>query len=54
MQLEVAIELLMEPGLRVEDAGRRLGYSESQSFIRWFRRQTGDTPSRYRSRHRLT
>lgn len=48
VRLEVAIEYLGDARLSVEDVARRLGFYEGRSFIRYFRRQTGLTPGRFR------
>lgn len=46
--LTLAIEYLSTGNRTIEDIAIVLGYTESQSFIRWFKKQTGQTPSRYR------
>ncbi|WP_290539039.1 AraC family transcriptional regulator [Alcanivorax sp.] len=46
--LTQAIDALSESNRTIEDIALALGYTESQSFIRWFKKQTGQTPSRYR------
>ena len=38
--------------MKLEDIAQRLGYANSQSFVRWFRKQTGKTPGQFR-RERL-
>lgn len=50
VRLEMATELLRDTRLSVEDIARRLGFSEGHSFIRYFKRQAGVTPGRYRQR----
>jgi AraC-like DNA-binding protein len=40
----LAVELLTEGGMTVQQVGERLGYSEPSSFTRAFRRWTGNTP----------
>jgi len=47
-QLALAIEMLTGGHQTIETIGLALGYTESQSFIRWFKKQTGLTPNRYR------
>ncbi|WP_194285795.1 AraC family transcriptional regulator [Alcanivorax sediminis] len=47
-QLTIAIEMLTGSSQTIETIGVALGYTESQSFIRWFKKQTGMTPNRYR------
>lgn len=46
--LTLAIEYLSTGDRTIETIAMALGYTESQSFIRWFKKQTGQTPSRYR------
>lgn len=48
LRLEIAQESLGDAGRTVNDVGRLLGFSEGQSFIRWFRQATGQTPGEYR------
>lgn len=48
----LAHELLLEAGLSVEATARRLGFAEPASFVRAFRRWTGQTPGAYRARLR--
>jgi AraC-like DNA-binding protein len=45
---DMARELLQDNSLSVDDVAERLGFQESQSFIRWFRRHAGTTPGDYR------
>lgn len=44
----VAVELLVDVGLTVEECARRLGYSETAAFTHAFVRWFGVPPSRYR------
>ena len=46
--LTLAIEYLTGANQSIEEIAISLGYTESQSFIRWFKKQTGLTPNRYR------
>ncbi|MBU84204.1 AraC family transcriptional regulator [Alcanivorax sp.] len=48
VMLTLAIEYLSSSDRTIENIAMALGYTESQSFIRWFKKQTGQTPSRYR------
>ena len=48
VMLTLAIEYLSTSDRTIENIAMALGYTESQSFIRWFKKQTGQTPSRYR------
>lgn len=45
-----ASELLLFSDLKVQEVAERLGYANIQYFFRFFRRQTGMTPSEFRSR----
>lgn len=48
LRLQLAIELLRDTRLSVEDVADTLGFSEAASFRRAFRRWTRSTPSAYR------
>jgi len=48
VMLTLAIEYLSTSDRSIGNIAMALGYTESQSFIRWFKKQTGQTPSRYR------
>lgn len=48
VRLALAIEYLSTDNRTVENIALALGYTESQSFIRWFKKQTGHPPSQYR------
>lgn len=48
LRLEMAREHLREPVRTIEEIGRLLGFSEGQSFTRWFRKATGHTPGEFR------
>ncbi len=43
-----AEKLLRTPGIRIRDAAFRLGFSDEYYFSRFFRRETGSTPSSFR------
>lgn len=48
----LAKKYLRDSGRPVGDVARRLGYAESASFVRAFRRTTGTTPDAFRAAHR--
>lgn len=48
VRLQMAKDYLRESALTVEAIAQRLGFQESQSFIRWFRPQAGVTPGEFR------
>lgn len=50
IRLEMAQDYLRDTELTVEAIAQRLGFQESQSFIRWFRPLAGTTPGEYRQR----
>ncbi len=45
-----ALELLNDPGMKIEDVSENVGYSSLSHFIKEFKRQFGITPSEYRKR----
>jgi len=47
-RMERAKTLLASPSLSVTEIGREVGFSETSSFSRVFRKATGSTPSAYR------
>ncbi len=49
---ELALQHLCADALSIEEIGRRLGFSESRSFIRYFKGLQGMTPGEYRQRWR--
>jgi len=51
-RLAVAKRLLLE-GVKIADAATSIGLPDQSYFSRWFRSQTGQTPSDWRSRHPL-
>lgn len=48
LRAELARKYLALPHLSVEDIARKLGFTESRSFIRYFKGYTGLTPGEYR------
>ena len=51
IRYEVARQLLSQNKLHIADVANALGYGESSTFIRSFRRWSGTTPTRWRSHH---
>ncbi len=51
LRLELAQSHLLQTTATVEEVSQRLGFTETQSFIRWFRRQLGLAPGAYRRQH---
>lgn len=45
---ELALVLVRQPGLSIQDVSYRLGFSHSESFFRAFKRWTGGTPLSFR------
>ena len=48
-RLDHAIGLLGSYGLKLSDISEQLGFQEPRSFYRWFSKQTGETPGKFRS-----
>lgn len=48
MRLQKAVELLMDPSLRLNEVAQQCGFSDSNYFSRVFRSYTGKLPSEYR------
>lgn len=48
VRIDMAREYLRDNALSVDAVAEKLGFRESQSFIRWFRRHAGTTPGDYR------
>ncbi|HEX7671285.1 MAG TPA: helix-turn-helix transcriptional regulator [Polyangiaceae bacterium] len=46
---ELALALVRQPGLSIQDVAYRLGFSHSESFFRAFKRWTGGTPLSFRA-----
>ena len=51
-RLEIAKELLADTDQSLSEIAMHIGYSESQNFIRAFKRGTGQTPEEFRQRNR--
>lgn len=51
-RMEIAKTWLQEGDMRVFDIAQRLQYSNSQNFIRCFKKYTGYTPGQYRKQYR--
>ena len=52
IRLQQGEQLLLYSQLSVEDISDKVGYKNSESFIRAFRRLYGDTPSQYRRKNK--
>jgi AraC-like DNA-binding protein len=52
VRFEAAREMLSDPGRKIGDVARTLGYSDPAHFTRAFQRWTGLTPSDFRRRGR--
>lgn len=50
LRLELARQRLRESPRTIEEIGRLLCFTEGQSFSRWFRQRTGQTPGEFRQR----
>ncbi len=50
LRLQLAIELLRDTRLTMEDIAESLAFSDAASFRRAFRRWTGEAPQDYRDR----
>lgn len=48
LRLEGARKMLRESARTIDDTGRLLGFSDGQTFSRWFRQRTGQAPSDFR------
>jgi AraC-like DNA-binding protein len=48
-RLEVARDLLAQPGVRIVDVAHEAGFSDHAHFVRFFRRLAGVTPREYRA-----
>ena len=49
-KMEVSKKWLSETDMMVQEIAERLGYSNSQNFIRYFKAYVGETPGKYRDR----
>ncbi|WP_214627479.1 AraC family transcriptional regulator [Paenibacillus agaridevorans] len=47
-RIEKAQQLLVETDKTIQDIGQEVGYEQSLTFIRVFKKQTGETPGQYR------
>jgi len=52
LKIEKAKELLSKSGLNINQVSEKLGYENTESFIRQFKILTGSTPTRYRDKIR--
>ena len=50
VRLELAKKMLTETGHEIQDIGAAAGFEDRNYFARWFRRQTGLSPSQWRRR----
>ncbi|MEM9280202.1 MAG: helix-turn-helix transcriptional regulator [Verrucomicrobiota bacterium] len=48
VRLEKSCELLRDPKVSIGEAAAGVGYLDQNYFARWFRKQTGQTPSEWR------
>ncbi|MFD0716192.1 helix-turn-helix domain-containing protein [Paenibacillus sp. GCM10027626] len=46
------MEMLAETDEAIQDIGRNIGYDQSLTFIRVFKKHTGETPGQYRKKLR--
>ncbi|MGL6034842.1 MAG: helix-turn-helix domain-containing protein, partial [Acinetobacter johnsonii] len=51
LRRDAAIHLLLNPGLTLEDVAQQVGFSETSTFHRAFKKWTGVTPGLYRQLH---
>lgn len=51
VRMEKAKQLLIETEETIQDIGRTVGYDQSLTFIRVFKKHTGETPGQYRKNH---
>lgn len=54
VKMEKAKELLEQSGCNVDQISCKLGYANTESFIKMFRKITGQTPAAYRSTGKLS
>lgn len=52
--LSIAFELLNRPDLSVKQVAIALGYNHPRDFSRFFRTETGETPTEYRAQRQST
>lgn len=48
LRQQLVEQFLLDEQQSVEAVAKQLGFTESQSFVRWFRKLTGTTPGRFR------
>jgi len=48
MRMEKSMQLLIETDETIQDIARAIGYDQSLTFIRMFKKHTGETPGQYR------
>lgn len=53
IRMEKATQLLLETDDTIQDIGRSVGYDQSLTFIRVFKKHTGETPGQYRKKNSL-
>ena len=51
LRRDAAIHLLLNPELTLEDVAQQVGFSETSTFHRAFKKWTGVTPGLYRQLH---
>ncbi len=51
LRRDAAIHLLLNPDLTLEDVAQQVGFSETSTFHRAFKKWTGVTPGLYRQLH---
>jgi AraC-like DNA-binding protein len=51
IRMEKSKDLLLDPKLRINAIAESVGYNSTQSFIRIFKKYTGQTPGEYRENH---
>ena len=52
-KIEVAMQWLSDSDMKIQDMAERLGYSNSQNFIRYFKAYTGVTPGQFRKTNQI-
>jgi AraC-like DNA-binding protein len=50
-KLSACEDLLLRSNLPIKNVALDLGFKEPSNFVRWFRKNTGNTPARYRKLH---
>lgn len=54
IRMEAAVALLVNPEVKIQDVSQAVGYNNSQSFTRLFKKMYSMTPLEYRRKHILT